>query len=116
MISKHFILVVDDEPGIEKLMGIQLQMGGYECVSFHDPRKAMEFVVGNHDLLDLVILDMHMPGTTGLEMANEIFKIESALPVILITGIVGGQLTALTCSQLPTFKISQSADLTLSAG
>ena len=85
-ISKYFILAVDDEPRIEEIMGIQLQKGGYEYVSFHDPREAMEFVVGNHDLLDLAILDIKMPVMTGIEMANEIFKIESALPVILITG------------------------------
>jgi FixJ family two-component response regulator len=82
----RLVMVVDDERQIEKMIGRQLQRGGYENVSFHDPRKAMEFFRENHNRLDLAVLDVKMPVMSGLEMAYEMFKIESTLPIILITG------------------------------
>ena len=56
-------------------------------MSFHDPEKAMEFFAENHDHLDLAILNVKMPVLTGIEMAHEMFEIESAIPIILITGV-----------------------------
>ena len=82
----RLVMVVDDEREIENMLGRQLQRGGYDHVSFHDPRKALEFFTENHNRLDLAILDVKMPVLTGIQMAHLMFKIESAVPIILITG------------------------------
>jgi len=82
----RLVMVVDDEREIEKMIGRQLQKGGYDHVSFHDPEQAMEFFTENHNRLDLAILDVKMPLLTGIEMAYLMFKIKSTVPIILITG------------------------------
>ena len=82
----RLVMVVDDEREIENMLGRQLQRGGYDHVSFHDPRKAIEFFADNHDHLDLAILDVKMPVLTGIEMAHLMFNIGPSVPIILITG------------------------------
>jgi DNA-binding response OmpR family regulator len=81
------ILVVDDEDAVVKMIGRQLQKAGYNSVCLHDPEIAITFFNQNHDALDLAIIDINMPGVTGLQMAEDMRKIEPTLPIILITGV-----------------------------
>lgn len=85
-----YILVVDDERSIVKMIGRQLQKAGYGSVCLDDPEQAIKFFMGNYRALDLAILDVHMPGMTGIKMAEKIFEIEPTFPVILITSALNG--------------------------
>jgi two-component system NtrC family response regulator len=77
------ILIVDDEKNylivLEELLGSE----GYEVIAVDNSINALEHI-GNPDL-DLVITDMKMPGISGMELLEEIKKINFELPVIVMT-------------------------------
>lgn len=82
MDRKSLILLVDDEPGILKILTIQLKHGGYEVLSTTSGAEAVEMVRDKRP--DLVLLDVLMPGMSGLEVLDAI-RAFSQVPVIVFT-------------------------------
>ncbi|AIY87001.1 MULTISPECIES: response regulator [unclassified Thermotoga] len=77
------ILVVDDEPNIRELLKEELQEEGYEVDTAENGEEALKkFFSRNYDL---VILDIEMPGISGLEVAGEIRKKKKDAKIILLT-------------------------------
>ena len=76
------ILVIDDEPGIRKL--IELILEDHEIVTAGSVDEATELL--NSRTYDLVISDVKMPGKSGFELLEEIHRINPNTPVILMTG------------------------------
>lgn len=79
------ILVVDDEKWIEEIVQEQAKRSGYQTYSFTNPREALSFVQTDPDI-DLAIIDYTMPGMNGYQLAKEICKVNSNIPIILTTG------------------------------
>jgi two-component system response regulator (stage 0 sporulation protein F) len=77
------ILVVDDDEAIRTLLQAELQDEGYEVTIATNARDALKIV--ENEPLDLVILDIRMPGMDGLEALPRILGIKEGLPVILNT-------------------------------
>jgi len=80
------IMVVDDEPQIANVLKIMLEKLGYDVTIKTGSRDALEAFRLNPGNLDLIITDMTMPDMTGIELAEEIFRIRPDLPLILATG------------------------------
>lgn len=83
---KH-ILVVDDNEDIRSLLSLVLQKEGYQVFLGANGNEAIEIVKNNK--LDLILLDVMMPGLSGLEVlalirGNKDKKI-SDIPVMMIT-------------------------------
>jgi two-component system response regulator ResD len=76
------VLVVDDEPTLREVVVRYLERAGYHALEAGDGDEA-ENVLRNHTP-DLVILDLMLPGTDGLELCRQI-RADSALPVIMLT-------------------------------
>jgi DNA-binding LytR/AlgR family response regulator len=64
------ILVIDDDKDMLKMLEAILEMDGYEVVQCHDPELA--FQLAAEERPDLVLLDMMMPGKSGLDVMMEI--------------------------------------------
>ncbi|MEA3340405.1 MAG: response regulator, partial [Chloroflexota bacterium] len=64
------ILVVDDERSITDLLEYNLQHNGYQVIVAHDGRQALRLAQAEH--LDLVILDLMLPGLDGLDVCREL--------------------------------------------
>ncbi len=79
------ILVVDDEKRIRKLIGDYLRNDGYKIIEAEDGEDAIKKFYLNNDI-DLIILDVMMPGKSGWEVCKEIRK-ESDVPVIFLTAL-----------------------------
>ena len=77
------ILVVDDDEAIRTLLQEELEDEGYKVLIAINARDALKMVAA--EPLDLVILDIRMPGMDGLEALPRILGIKEALPVILNT-------------------------------
>jgi len=76
------ILVVDDEPQIRRVMKTALSAEGYLIV---DAKSAEEcFAKLREDRFDLVLLDVNMPGLSGLEACQEI-RTNSDIAIIMLT-------------------------------
>jgi len=79
----YSILVVDDEPNYLIVLSELLREEGFEVYTASGGMEAFE-VVKEVDL-DLVITDMQMPEVDGLQLLQEVKKVNSELPVIIIT-------------------------------
>jgi DNA-binding NtrC family response regulator len=82
---KTKVLVVDDDPNLTDLLVETLAVIGYEAFSADSAHAALE--VFRKERIDLVISDINMPEMSGIELLQEIKKINRQLPVMLITGI-----------------------------
>lgn len=78
------ILITDDDAHIVRVMSIWLKRQGYETITAHNGRDALDIVEREH--VDLVISDMNMPVLDGLGLAREIRKRGfDSVPIILLT-------------------------------
>jgi CheY-like chemotaxis protein len=80
------ILLVDDEDGIRLVAGRILQQLGYQVLSAESGRRALEIYRQERDRIDLVILDMLMPGMGGAETFQKLKGIDSGVRVLLSSG------------------------------
>ena len=79
------ILVVEDEPAIQDLIQINLEMGGYRVLVKSSAEDALKTV--QHELPDLALLDWMLPGMSGVELTRKL-RADSrtkSLPIILLT-------------------------------
>ncbi|WP_373216300.1 response regulator transcription factor [Ruminococcus sp. 5_1_39BFAA] len=79
------ILVADDDFLIRDLLRDILEQEGYEVAAAEDGIRALEYYRGHQDL-DLIILDILMPGKNGLSVLREIHR-NSRIPVIMLTAL-----------------------------
>lgn len=77
------ILVVDDEEQIRLLLQEELVEEGYNVLTADNAKDALKIV--EQEDLDLVVLDIRMPGMTGVEALPRILGLKENLPVILNT-------------------------------
>jgi len=80
--SSPTILVVDDEPQIRRVMRNALSSHGYAILEAPNGAEALKKL--GAERLDLIILDMNMPGMDGVEACREIRTI-SKVPIIMLT-------------------------------
>ncbi|HEX6306080.1 MAG TPA: response regulator transcription factor [Anaerolineales bacterium] len=76
------ILVVDDEPLITESLTYSLQLEGFEVESVGDGSQVFEVVEKFQP--DIVVLDIMLPGMSGLEVCRRL-RTQSAIPVIMLT-------------------------------
>jgi two-component system response regulator ResD len=76
------VLVVDDEPTIREIVVRYLERDGFATLEAADGDRARELV--ERESPDLVVLDLMLPGTDGLELCRWI-RSRSGLPVIMLT-------------------------------
>ena len=80
--SDATILIVDDEPQIRRVMRTTLTSHGYSVVEAASGEEALEKLRAERP--DLIILDVNMPGISGLEACAEI-RTSSDVPIIMLT-------------------------------
>jgi two-component system KDP operon response regulator KdpE len=76
------ILVVDDEPAIRRYLRITLQAQGYALFEAGSGREALSQVVAHRP--DLIILDLGLPDTDGVEV-TQILRERLATPIIILS-------------------------------
>jgi len=81
--SKHKILIVDDQNGIRVLLTEVFGSEGYQTFQAANGKLALEIV--RKESPDLVLLDMKIPGMDGLEILKHIKKIDPSVKVIMMT-------------------------------
>ncbi len=81
-ISGH-ILLIDDEASVRKTLARILQQAGFEVTTAEGGQQGLAFLEGMP--IDLVYMDLRMPGLGGLEVLNLIHTRYPTLPVVLFT-------------------------------
>ena len=81
--EKPKILVVDDEPDINKLYHTVLEYVGYTVESYESPLIALSNFIPSY--YDAAILDIKMPKMNGLVLYNELRKRDSKVKICFLT-------------------------------
>lgn len=77
------VLLVDDEPSLRLTLTEFLKRAGYEVIAAPDYPSAVMVGKGSYDV---AVIDINLPGRSGIELLHEINSRESYVPVIMITG------------------------------
>ncbi|MFZ3207463.1 MAG: HD domain-containing phosphohydrolase [Geobacteraceae bacterium] len=94
---KANILIVDDEEMIRELLCATLTGEGYCCFQAGNADDGQ--IILHNERIDIALLDITMPGRTGIELLQEIKKVLPDSGVLMITGLTDID-TALTCMHL----------------
>ncbi len=81
--SQSKILLVDDDPGLLKLLTIRLRTEGYDVEAVESGMAALNAAARNHP--DLVISDLKMEGMDGIDLLGELQRKWPGLRVIIMT-------------------------------
>ena len=81
--SDQTILIVEDDATIARFVELELKHAGFDVLRAGDGTTAIELVLG-HDV-DLIILDLMLPGIDGLDVARHIRKRGLEMPILMLT-------------------------------
>lgn len=84
------VLVVDDDPLVLASTAALLEDLGHSAVEAASGRQALE-IIRTGAKIDLVITDYVMPGMSGVQLADELHRLQPTVPVLLATGYAGPQ-------------------------
>ncbi|HEY0072622.1 MAG TPA: response regulator, partial [Abditibacteriaceae bacterium] len=77
------ILVVEDDTNQRELYIEELKGEGYNAIGAANGRDALQFASNQN--LDLIILDINMPGMDGLDTLSHLLEVNRQIPVIINT-------------------------------
>ncbi len=92
--QQHKVLIVDDEAVIRKILQQRLSSEGYHCEEARSAAEALESLA--NDPADLVVLDIKMPGKSGVELLPEI-KLKYPDTVVIMATAIMDTTTAIKC-------------------
>ena len=81
--NKGTILIIDDEKDLIELVRYNLEKDGYDAISAADGQTGLE--IAQRHKLDLIVLDLMMPGMDGLEVCRRLRAEGSGVPVLVLT-------------------------------
>ena len=82
---KKKILIIDDEPGIVRLLSIRLKAKGYETFVAYDGKEGVEMAI--KVVPDLILMDVKMPHCNGIGAFEKLIDLNltKRIPVIFMT-------------------------------
>jgi FixJ family two-component response regulator len=78
------VYVVDDDPAVLDSVSLLIRSAGLKVMAFPSALEFLAAFIPNQ--IACLVLDIRMPGTTGLELQAELEGAGVALPIIFITG------------------------------
>ncbi|GAB6166492.1 response regulator [Thermostilla marina] len=84
------LLITDDDANLRETLKTLLEERGYSTVAAEDGEQAIDIV--RRETVHIVLLDMHMPRLTGLETLQEVKRLKSLLPCILMSAELDEQI------------------------
>src|ERR1700745_4423812 len=82
--SRGEIFVVDDDPAVRDTLSMVLSAGGYEVICFADG--AALLAVARNRTPACILLDVHIPGKSGLDILKELRGEDYPAPIFMISG------------------------------
>jgi two-component system cell cycle sensor histidine kinase/response regulator CckA len=84
--EKRTILIVDDEEMVLNVEALMLERMGFKTLKANSSQKACQLYRDKKDNIDLVILDMIMPGDNGAVIYKKLKRINSGIRVLISSG------------------------------
>ena len=91
VLGRGTILVVEDEPTLRRVAGKLLEKLGYLVLEATSGERALEIFAERHDDIDLVLLDVIMPGLDGMQTLARLRDLDPDVRVILCSGMAETQ-------------------------
>jgi len=82
--SRGEIFVVDDDPAVRETLSLVLSAGGYQVICFADG--AALLAVARSRTPACILLDVHIPGKSGLDILKELHGEDYPAPIFMISG------------------------------
>jgi FixJ family two-component response regulator len=82
--SAAIVFVVDDDPSVRRSLKRLIKSAGFTVESFASAQEFLERP--RPDIPGCLVLDIHMPGVSGLDLQDELAAAEVNLPIIFLTG------------------------------
>ncbi|TKW75621.1 MAG: response regulator, partial [Bradyrhizobium icense] len=82
--SRGEIFVVDDDPAVRDTLSMVLSAGGYEVICFADGAALLS--VARTRTPACILLDVHIPGKSGLDILKELHGEDYPAPIFMISG------------------------------
>lgn len=83
------LLIVEDDAALAVGLADTFELEGFQVTSAADGRKALDLLFSRH--FDALILDLMLPGRSGLEILREIREKGLEMPVLILTAKGGGK-------------------------
>jgi CheY-like chemotaxis protein len=105
------ILIVEDEEDIIRILGLRVEMYGYDAVFACNGEVAL--IKTREEKPDLILLDIRMPDLNGLEFMNRLFTDEEIchIPVIMVTAYAEPEIEARCLEMGARFYVTKPFDL-----
>jgi CheY-like chemotaxis protein len=84
--ARKLILVVDDEPMVRNLARTVLEQAGFQVLTACDGDDGLRMYHELGSTIDLILLDYTMPGRSGLQVLQELRRLQADVRVILSSG------------------------------
>jgi FixJ family two-component response regulator len=84
-LSRGEIFVVDDDPAVRETLSTVLSAGGYNVICFADG--AALLAVARTRTPSCILLDVHIPGKSGLDILKELHGEDYPAPIFMISGL-----------------------------
>jgi FixJ family two-component response regulator len=78
------IFVVDDDPAVRETLSVVLSAGGYQVICFADGAALLK--VARSRTPACILLDVHIPGESGLDILKELHGEDYPAPIFMISG------------------------------
>jgi two-component system, LuxR family, response regulator FixJ len=82
--SSKEIIIVDDDPAVRDALSVVFSLEGYHVTSFADGQSLL--TAARARVPSCIILDVHMPGRSGLDILRELNAQDYAAPIFIISG------------------------------
>lgn len=79
------VIIIDDDPSVQKALGRSLRLSGYRVRTYCSAEAFLQEAIAA-DVTGCVVLDVQMPGMSGMELQQELQERGLNLPIIFITG------------------------------
>lgn len=80
------VLIVDDEKDFVEMLSLRLNEVGEKVMSAYSGKECLDLLEKEKDNVDVVVLDIRMPGMDGIEVLGEIRKRFPLVETIMLTG------------------------------
>ncbi len=91
------VLVVDDDESVREVCRDVLERAGYGVIAVPDGETALEVYREQGDRIDLVVLDLNMPGMGGERCLEELLRLDPGVRVIVATGYLDAGIPGNLC-------------------
>ena len=79
------VLIVDDEPDVLSVTRVMLEHQGFDVLTAENGKQCLE-ILSSDEVIDIVLLDMTMPGISAKEILHQGHQLRPNLPVVLCSG------------------------------